>query len=72
MLCLYLRYCTKFRKIQEYAFWLLLPIFLCGYLLHILVERRRNFGHKFIALYLFVAGAIYTVDSQDLISAYKR
>lgn len=56
----------------QYAFWLLLPIFLCGYLLHILVERRRNFGHKFIALYLFVAGAIYTVDSQDLISAYKE
>ena len=56
----------------QYALWLLLPILLCGYLLHILVERRRNFGYKFTALYLFVAVAINTVDSHDLISAYKE
>lgn len=56
----------------QYALWLLLPILLCGYLLYILVERRRNFGYKFTALYLFVAVAINTVDSLDLMSAYKE
>ena len=56
----------------KYALWLLLPILLFGYLLHILVERRRNFGYKFTALYLLVAVAINTVDSQDIISTYKE
>lgn len=55
----------------QYAIWLLFPILLLGYLLHKLVECRRNFGYKFTALYLLGAMAINTVDSQDLISAYK-
>ena len=55
----------------QYALLLLLAILLSGYLLHVLVERRRNFGYKFTALYLLVALAINTTDSKDLISAYK-
>ena len=56
----------------QYALLLLLPILLSGYLLHVLVERRRNFGYKFTVVYFGLALAINTVDSKDLISAYKE
>ncbi|MCI6863176.1 SGNH hydrolase domain-containing protein, partial [Anaerobiospirillum succiniciproducens] len=56
----------------QYALLLLLPILLSGYILHVLVERRRNFGYKFTAVYFGLALAINTVDSKDLISTYKE
>lgn len=55
----------------QYALLLLLPILLSGYILHVLVERRRNFGYKFTVVYFGLTLAINTVDSKDLISAYK-
>lgn len=57
---------------SEYALLLLLPILLSGYFLHVLVERRRNFGYKFTVVYFGLALAINTVDSNDLIAAYKE
>lgn len=39
---------------------LLLVVLVLGYLLHITVEKRRNYGYKFLAVYLIVLCSIFT------------
>lgn len=47
---------------------LALPILLLGVALHYAVERRRNFGYIFLALYVLISGAAYYIGTTGLTS----
>lgn len=58
--------------LASYSFLWLIPIIILGWVLHVLVENKRNYGYKFTITYFAAAGVVYAVDISRLYDDFNN